>query len=216
MIDANSQLDDQSLYQLIFEPGLSTADSVSNLSGRGVGMDVVRRNVEALRGTIELDSTPGSGCCVQIRLPLTLAIIDGFLVSVGDTPLVIPLDMVTECLEATHVIDDAIYDYRELRGKPLPIIHLRHHFSIDGQPSKRQNIVVVSHGKQQLGLIVDQLLGEQQIVIKPLGTLFSQLKDISGSSILGSGQVALILDIPGMLQKMHEQISSAQCTHFSL
>jgi len=216
LIDANSQLDDQSLYQLIFEPGFSTADSVSNLSGRGVGMDVVRRNVEALRGTIELDSTPGSGCCVQIRLPLTLAIIDGFLVSVGDTPLVIPLDMVTECLEATHVIDDAIYDYRELRGKPLPIIHLRHHFSIDGQPSKRQNIVVVSHGKQQLGLIVDQLLGEQQIVIKPLGTLFSQLKDISGSSILGSGQVALILDIPGMLQKMHEQISSAQCTHFSL
>ena len=204
------------MYQLIYEPGFSTADRVSNLSGRGVGMDVVRRNVEALRGTIELDSTPGSGCCVQIRLPLTLAIIDGFLVSVGDTPLVIPLDMVTECLEATHVIDDAIYDYRELRGKPLPIIHLRHHFSIDGQPSKRQNIVVVSHGKQQLGLIVDQLLGEQQIVIKPLGTLFSQLKDISGSSILGSGQVALILDIPGMLQKMHEQISSAQCTHFSL
>jgi two-component system, chemotaxis family, sensor kinase CheA len=209
LIDKNTPLDEQSLYQLIFEPGFSTAESVSNLSGRGVGMDVVRRNVEALRGTIELDSKPGAGCCVQIRLPLTLAIIDGFLVSVGDTPLVIPLDMVTECLEATHVEEDFAYDYRELRGRPLPIIHLRHHFSISGNHSKRQNIVVVSHGKQQLGLIVDQLLGEQQIVIKPLGTLFSKLKDISGSSILGSGQVALILDIPGMLQKMREQTDSA-------
>ncbi len=209
LIDKNTLLDEQSLYQLIFEPGFSTADCVSNLSGRGVGMDVVRRNVEALRGTIELNSKPGAGCCVQIRLPLTLAIIDGFLVSVGDTPLVIPLDMVTECLEATHLEESVAYDYRELRGRPLPIIHLRHHFSIPGNHSKRQNIVVVSHGKQQLGLIVDQLLGEQQIVIKPLGTLFSQLKDISGSSILGSGQVALILDIQGMLQKMREQTDSA-------
>jgi two-component system, chemotaxis family, sensor kinase CheA len=208
LIDKNTLLDEQSLYQLIFEPGFSTADSVSNLSGRGVGMDVVRRNVEALRGTIELNSKPGAGCCVQIRLPLTLAIIDGFLVSVGDTPLVIPLDMVTECLEATHLEENVAYDYRELRGRPLPIIHLRHHFSIRGNHSKRQNIVVVSHGKQQLGLIVDQLLGEQQIVIKPLGTLFSKLKDISGSSILGSGQVALILDIQGMLQKMREQADS--------
>ena len=90
------QLDEQAAYQLIFEPGFSTAEAISNLSGRGVGMDVVRRNVEALRGTIELESTLHQGCCVRIRLPLTLAIIDGFLVRVGDTPLVIPLDMVTE------------------------------------------------------------------------------------------------------------------------
>ena len=168
-------------------------------------MDGVKRNVEALRGTIELESTPGAGCCVRIRLPLTLAIIDGFLVSVGDTPLVIPLDMVTECLECVSGAHAKVYDYRELRGSPLPLINLRHHFSIDGQRAKRENIVVVSHGKQQLGLIVDHLLGEQQIVIKPLGSLFSQLRDISGSSILGSGQVALILDVPGMLQRMHDE-----------
>ena len=219
IISPDSQLDEQALYQLIFEPGFSTADAVSSLSGRGVGMDVVRRNVEALRGTIELESTPHQGCCVRIRLPLTLAIIDGFLVSVGNTPLVIPLDMVTECLETQPVSlqtsSPAIYDYRELRGKPLPLIHLRHHFSIDGAQSKRQNIVVVSHGKQQLGLVVDQLLGEQQIVIKPLGMLFSQLRDISGSSILGSGQVALILDIPGMLQRMHEQSGARPCAHLA-
>lgn len=205
IIGSDAQLDEYALYQLIFEPGFSTAESVSNLSGRGVGMDVVKRNVEALRGTIELESTPGAGCCVRIRLPLTLAIIDGFLVSVGDTPLVIPLDMVTECLECVSGAHAKVYDYRELRGSPLPLINLRHHFSIDGQRAKRENIVVVSHGKQQLGLIVDHLLGEQQIVIKPLGSLFSQLRDISGSSILGSGQVALILDVPGMLQRMHDE-----------
>ena len=217
LIDPQMQLDEQATYQLIFEPGFSTAEAISNLSGRGVGMDVVRRNVEALRGSIELESILHQGCCVRIRLPLTLAIIDGFLVSVGDTPLVIPLDMVTECLETTSTAHDAsppvVYDYRELRGKPLPLIHLRHHFAIDGAHAKRQNIVVVSHGKQQLGLVVDQLLGEQQIVIKPLGMLFSQLRDISGSSILGSGQVALILDIPGMLQRVHEQSGAKPYAH---
>lgn len=203
-------LDESATYQLIFEPGFSTAETVSNLSGRGVGMDVVRRNVEALRGTIELDSQPGKGCCVRIRLPLTLAIIDGFLVNVGHTPLVIPLDMVTECLDAAGINSQQKYSYRELRGHPLPIINLRHHFAIDGPTAKRENIVVVSHGKQQLGLIVDQLLGEQQIVIKPLGQVFTRLRDISGSSILGSGQVALILDIPGMLQHVHEMLAAAQ------
>lgn len=205
LIDEHAALDDAALYQLIFEPGFSTAEKVSSLSGRGVGMDVVRRNVEALRGTIELLSTPGSGCCVRLRLPLTLAIIDGFLVSVGDTPLVIPLDMVTECLESEQQGGVQTYAYRELRGRPLPLINLRRHFEIEGERAKRENIVVVSHGKNHLGLVVDHLLGEQQIVIKPLGSIFSQLRDISGSSILGSGQVALILDIPGMLQRMHEQ-----------
>ena len=143
-------------------------------------------------------------------MPLTLAIIDGFLVNVGHTPLVIPLDMVTECLDAAGINSQQKYSYRELRGHPLPIINLRHHFAIDGPTAKRENIVVVSHGKQQLGLIVDQLLGEQQIVIKPLGQVFTRLRDISGSSILGSGQVALILDIPGMLQHVHEMLAAAQ------
>ena len=213
LLNANEQLDNQALYQLIFAPGFSTADSISSLSGRGVGMDVVKRSIDALRGSIELDSVPGKGCCVRIRLPLTLAIIDGFLVSVGDTPLVLPLQSVTECLEAHHSdIGDRTYSYLELRGKPLPIVRLREHFGVDNKKSQRENIVVVRQGKQQLGLVVDTLLGEQQIVIKPLGALFEHLHDISGSSILGSGHVALILDISGLQKRVHHRLNNSMAT----
>ncbi len=206
-------ISDQALYQLIFAPGFSTADSISNLSGRGVGMDVVKRSIDALRGTIELDSVMGKGCCVRIRLPLTLAIIDGFLISVGDTPLVLPLESVTECLEARHSdIGDRTYSYLELRGKPLPIVRLREHFGVGSKKPQRENIVVVRQGKQQMGLVVDNLLGEQQIVIKPLGALFEHLHDISGSSILGSGHVALILDIPGLQKRVHHRLNSVTAT----
>lgn len=208
IIHPEDNLDEQALYQLIFAPGFSTAEAVSNLSGRGVGMDVVKRSVEALRGNIELDSHPGKGCCVRIRLPLTLAIIDGFLISVGDTPLALPLESVTECLEAKEEeIGARDYSYMELRGKPLPLVRLRRHFGISAEPAIRENIVVVKQGKQQLGLVVDALLGEQQIVIKPLGSLFEHLPDISGSSILGSGQVALILDIGGLQQRVMSVLS---------
>jgi two-component system, chemotaxis family, sensor kinase CheA len=213
LLSPTEQIDDQSLYQLIFAPGFSTADSVSNLSGRGVGMDVVKRSIDALRGSIELESVMGQGCCVRIRLPLTLAIIDGFLISVGDTPLVLPLQSVTECLEAHQAeIGDRTYSYLELRGKPLPIVRLREHFGVDGKKPPRENIVVVRQGKQQLGLVVDTLLGEQQIVIKPLGALFGHLHDISGSSILGSGLVALILDIPGLQQRVHHRLTTTNAS----
>ncbi|WP_024871974.1 chemotaxis protein CheA [Tolumonas lignilytica] len=213
LISTTDQLNDQALYQLIFAPGFSTAESISNLSGRGVGMDVVKRSIDALRGTIELDSIPGRGCCVRIRLPLTLAIIDGFLISVGETPLVLPLQSVTECLEARYAdIGDRTYSYLELRGKPLPIVRLREHFGVESKKPQRENIVVVRQGKQQLGLVVDTLLGEQQIVIKPLGALFEHLHDISGSSILGSGHVALILDIPGLQQRVHHRLNITMAT----
>ncbi|WP_320153480.1 chemotaxis protein CheW [uncultured Tolumonas sp.] len=213
LLNTNEQLDEQALYQLIFAPGFSTADSISNLSGRGVGMDVVKRSIDALRGSIDLDSVPGKGCCVRIRLPLTLAIIDGFLISVGDTPLVLPLQSVTECLEAHHSdIGDRTYSYLELRGKPLPIVRLREHFGVDSKKPQRENIVVVRQGKQKLGLVVDTLLGEQQIVIKPLGALFEHLHDISGSSILGSGHVALILDIPGLQKRVHHRLNNLMAT----
>lgn len=139
---------------------------------------------------------------------MTLAIIDGFLISVGDTPLALPLESVTECLEAKEEeIGARDYSYMELRGKPLPLVRLRRHFGISAEPAIRENIVVVKQGKQQLGLVVDALLGEQQIVIKPLGSLFEHLPDISGSSILGSGQVALILDIGGLQQRVMSVLS---------
>lgn len=210
LLAADDKSPNSTLFSLIFMPGFSTAETVSNLSGRGVGMDVVKRSIEQLRGSIELDSVQGQGCCVRIRLPLTLAIIDGFLISVDDVPFVLPLQSVTECLELTQPLpNNSAYSYMELRGKPLPLVHLRQHFATPTtQAPKRNNIVVVHHGKQQMGLIVDHLLGEQQIVIKPLGALFEHLPDISGSSILGSGQVALILDIAGLHQRVQRRLSA--------
>jgi two-component system chemotaxis sensor kinase CheA len=199
-------LSDNEICNLIFEPGFSTADAVSNLSGRGVGMDVVRRNIQALRGTVELDSSEGIGSTVRIRLPLTLAIIDGFLVGVGDATYVIPLDMVDECIEHAAWTNDACDgDYLNLRGEVLPYLKLRDMFSVQGETVRRENVVVVRHGSRKAGLVVDRLLGEFQTVIKPLGRVFTNVKGISGSTILGSGEVALIFDIPNLLQRVSSE-----------
>ena len=203
IVAPNHNLSDHEIYQLIFEAGFSTADQVSNLSGRGVGMDVVRRNIEALRGTVELDSTPGEGATVRIRLPLTLAIIDGFLVGVGESAYVVPLDMVLECVELSDADRQALAHraYVNLRGEVLPFVRLRDHFEVAGKGSRRENIVVVHYGSQKAGLVVDQLMGEFQTVIKPLGKMFSGVRGISGSTILGTGEVALILDVPSLIQQ---------------
>ena len=195
---------DQEIYNLIFEPGFSTAQAVTNLSGRGVGMDVVKRNITLLRGTVDLDSQPGKGTVVRIRLPLTLAIINGFLVGIGQSTYVIPLDMVQECIELSE--DDGLASreqgYLDLRGEVLPLVYLRDHFSHEGPAARRQNVVVVRYAELKAGLVVDDLLGEFQTVIKPLGKLFGALRGISGSTILGSGAVALILDVPALLTQI--------------
>ena len=198
LITANAVLSDKDIYALIFEPGFSTADQVSNLSGRGVGMDVVKRNVTSLRGSIDIDSEMGVGATIKIRLPLTLAIIDGFLVGVGTSSFVVPLDHVIECVELPKESDDL--DYMDLRGQVLPFIRLRNFFEIEGELPRRQNVVVVGYGDNKTGLVVDRLMGEFQTVIKPLGRLFNHVKGIGGSTILGSGEVALILSIPAMTQ----------------
>ncbi|GFM79510.1 chemotaxis protein CheA [Pseudomonas cichorii] len=212
MVEPDAQLSDSDIHLLIFEAGFSTAEQVSNLSGRGVGMDVVRSAIDQLRGLIEIDSVAGEGCTFRIRLPLTLAIIDGFLVSVGQDSFVIPLDMVTECMEASEPPLENGYGYLNLRGRPLPCIALDSHFGIKAEPARRRNIVVVSQGRQQAGLIVDQLHGELQTVIKPLGKMFQHLRGISGSTILGSGQVALILDIPSLFRHLQALVESANQT----
>jgi two-component system chemotaxis sensor kinase CheA len=198
LIDAGKSLADAEIYGLIFEPGFSTADQVTNLSGRGVGMDVVKRNITALRGSVAIDSQPGLGTTVTVRLPLTLAIINGFQVGVGKSVFVVPLDMVDECVEFTV---EAGHDYTDLRGQVLPFIRLRDLFEVSGAPAARQNIVVVKHAGQKFGLVVDALMGEAQTVIKPLSKMFAQVQGISGSSILGSGDVALILDVPVLMQQ---------------
>jgi two-component system chemotaxis sensor kinase CheA len=192
---------DDTINMMIFEPGFSTAEQVTNLSGRGVGMDVVRRNIEALRGSIRLNSNPGKGLQVDIRLPLTLAIIDGFLVGVGKSKFVLPLESVVEVIESggQHVKVDASGRHCvELRGAVLPVVRLRTLYSVESSLPERVSIVVVNSPRGQYGIEVEVLLGQNQTVIKPLGRLFKTLRGISGSSILGSGEVALILDVASM------------------
>lgn len=200
LIAADAQLTDHEIYALIFEPGFSTAQQISNLSGRGVGMDVVKRNVTDLRGDIEVTSKPGLGSTIRISLPLTLAIIDGFLVGVGKSSYVIPLDRVVECLELTGDLRE--HDYMDLRGEVLPFIRLRDVFNIEGEHPRRPNVVVVHSSGIKTGLVVDRLIGEFQTVIKPLGKLFGHVEGLGGSTILGSGEVALILDVPVLVSSV--------------
>jgi len=206
LIAPGQALSDGEVYNLIFEPGFSTAEKVTNLSGRGVGMDVVKRNITALRGTVDISSREGAGTTVTVRLPLTLAIIDGFLVKVGDSEFVVPLDMIEECVEFSA---EPGHEYTNLRGHVLPFIRLREFFGVEGGPSEesrhRESIVVIKYAGRKAGLVVDALLGEFQTVIKPLGKMFNQVSCISGSTILGSGDVALILDVPALVGSMESK-----------
>jgi two-component system chemotaxis sensor kinase CheA len=197
LVEPGRALSDTEIYGMIFEPGFSTAEQVTNLSGRGVGMDVVKRNIAALRGTVSVDSKEGVGTTVTVRLPLTLAIINGFLVGLGATVFVVPLEMIEECMELTV---DSNRDYTDLRGSVLPFVRLRELFAIESPAVQRQNVVVVRCGEHRAGLVVDTLLGEFQTVVKPLGKVFNRVRCISGSSILGNGDVALILDVPNLVQ----------------
>ncbi len=198
LVEAGHHMSDSDIYALIFEPGFSTAEKVTNLSGRGVGLDVVKRNITALRGTVGINSEEGVGTRVTVRLPLTLAIIDGFLVGVDKAVYAIPLDMIEECVAYSA---EPGHDYTNLRGQVLPFIRIRELFSVPGKSAKGENIVVLKHAGQKAGLVVDTLLGEFQTVIKPLGQMFAQSKCISGSTILGSGDVALILDVPQLVRQ---------------
>jgi len=206
IVASGQVLTDQEIFRLIFEPGFSTAEQVTNLSGRGVGMDVVKKNIEALRGLVDIESEAGVGSKIVIRMPLTLAIIDGFLVGVGHSSYVIPLDMVFECVELSDAerIEARKQNYINLRDEVLPLMRLRESFNIKGECGGRENIVVVQCGGLKAGLIVDELRGEFQTVIKPLGRIFQGLKGISGSTILGSGEVAVILDVPGLVKQVAE------------
>lgn len=199
LIDPERKLTDSEIYNLIFEAGFSTAEKITNLSGRGVGMDVVKRNIQALRGSVDISSDEGKGTTVTVRLPLTLAIIDGFLVQVGSSVFVIPLDMIEECIEYAT---EPGQDYCNLRGQVLPFVRLRELFRLGGAATRRESIVVLKFGNQRAGLVVDTLLGEFQTVIKPLSPLFSEVRCISGSTILGSGEVALILDVAALMQSV--------------
>jgi len=194
-------LTDQQLYRFIFEPGFSTADKISDLSGRGVGMDVVKRNIEALRGGVAVDSREKQGTTITIRLPLTLAIIEGFSVGVGAETYILPLHSVRECLtlpqdeQRNHDGCGVI----NLRGLPLPYLRLRDWYGLSGEHPARESVVVVEENGLQAGLAVDRLYGAHQTVIKPLGAQFRDVPGIAGSAILGNGRVALIVDVAALL-----------------
>lgn len=202
LISADAQLSDSEVWQLLFLPGFSTAEAVTNLSGRGVGMDVVKRNIESQHGSVEFDSVAGQGTLLRIRLPLTLAIIDGFQFAVGQHRFVVPLDAVLECFELTALTQDvAGASCVNLRGEVLPLVRIATLYELDDAESRgvRHNVVVVQAGMRRAGLVVDTLQGELQAVIKPLSRLFRGLRGVGGSTVLGSGDVALILDVAQMI-----------------
>lgn len=214
VVTAEQSLTEDEIYNLIFEAGFSTAQSVSNISGRGVGMDVVRRNVESLRGTVVVSSVLGEGVKMTVRLPLTLAIIDGFHIRVADESFIIPLDMVEECVTLNHEQKEelAIHGYIKLRNNVLPLIKMADYLGIKtlSKKSSRLNLVVVKFAGQKIGLLVDELQGEAQAVIKPLGRTFQGVTGFAGFTILGSGQLALIMDVPSLIKSAIGKEKSVQ------
>ena len=203
LLTEGEEISDQEIFNLVFKSGFSTAEAVTDLSGRGVGMDVVRRNIELLRGSIEIKSTEGQGTTITIRLPLTLAIIDGFSVVANDETYVIPLEMISECLELpADQISREKLGVINLRGEPLPYVRLREVFGSPGAPPLRENVVVLHREGELAGIAVDRLIGECQAIIKPLSRIFRDVPGVSGSTILDSGRVALILDVAALLNEV--------------
>ena len=202
LLAPDREIPDAELYQFIFEPGFSTASKVTSVSGRGVGMDVVKRNIKSLRGNIQIESVEGEGATFRIQLPLTLAIIDGFRVDVAGTSYVLPLDMVTECIEVSvkELVGKDGGNFLNLRGEVLPFLRMREFFREGINTSARENVVVVEFARHKAGLVVDSLLGEFQTVIKPLGRAYAQIPWLSGATILGSGEISFILDVPMLIQ----------------
>lgn len=198
-----NELSDRDVSSFIFLPGFSTAKKVSGISGRGVGMDVVKRSIDSLRGTIELLSPSCGGTTIVIRLPLTLVIIESLLVKVGDDRFVLPLSMVEECVELDNTRNWAGHgDLIDVRGQLVPFVSLRERFTIGSAPPELQQVVIMNHENQRIGIAVDHVIGQHQAVIKPLGRFYESVEELSGATILGDGTVALIVDVSKMVQRV--------------
>jgi two-component system chemotaxis sensor kinase CheA len=203
LLRQDEEVDDDHILDLIFAPGLTTAESAGDLSGRGVGMDVVKTNIEALRGTVEIESVKGAGTTLRIRLPLTMAIIEGMLVRSGANVFIIPLLSIVECVQPARENIETVGGRGEffmVRGSCVPLVRLYEYF---GTAALVRNpwealVVIVESGRDMLGIMVDEVVGQQQIVIKSLGDHVTSTRAVSGAAILGDGRVALILDVHGM------------------
>ncbi len=207
LLQPGQEVSDAELFGCIFQPGFSTASEVTSLSGRGVGMDVVKRAIVTLRGTIEVTSEPGKGTAITLKLPLTLAIIDGLLVKMANERYIVPLSAVEECVELTRK-DDNRSDGRSflnIRGQIVAFVRLRRLFEVAGAAPEIQKVVIVGLGESRIGLVVDQVLGQHQTVIKSLSRLHDGQEGFSGATILGDGSVALILDVPHLVKFARER-----------
>jgi two-component system chemotaxis sensor kinase CheA len=205
LITKDAELTEKELLKLIFEPGFSTAKAVTSVSGRGVGMDVVKRAIDSLRGTIDIDSKPNVGTTITIRLPLTLAIIDGLQVRVENEYYVIPLSLVEECVELSRSeVEEAGSEQRilHLRGEIVPYIHIREWFNIEGENPPIEQIVITGVEGSRVGIVVDTVIGEHQTVIKSLGRVYKDVEGISGATIKGDGSIALILDVASLVRRV--------------
>ncbi len=214
LVKAGENLTDPEIYQLIFAPGFSTAETVSDVSGRGVGMDVVHRNIEKLRGKVEIQTRLGQGSTFTIFLPLTLAIIDGLMVAVGEQRYIIPTLMVRESFRPTANMISSVHERGEMvsvRGRLSPMLRLYEYFDIQPQAKDPTQgiVVVVGSDHENRCLMVDQLLGKQEVVIKSLGETFKQNRALAGAAILGDGRVGLILDVDYLLRMKNENVKKA-------
>lgn len=202
LIEKGAKLSEKELFNLVFLPGFSTAKQVSNLSGRGVGLDVVKRSIDALRAFVDLSSTLGQGTTVRLTLPLTLAIIEGLLVAVGEGRYVLPMSMVEECVELTaeDVVRAHGNRFASVRGEVVSYVRLRDWFSVTGDAPPIQQIAIANSEGVRFGVVVDQVIGQHQTVIKALGSMFRDVEGLSGATILGDGAVAMIVDLPAIVR----------------
>ncbi|OGW42366.1 MAG: chemotaxis protein CheA [Nitrospirae bacterium GWD2_57_9] len=207
LIQPEAELGESELMELILAPGFSTARNVTGVSGRGVGMDVVKRAIDALRGTIEISSVPGRGTSIMLKLPLTLAIIDGFLTRICGEHFIFPLSLVQECIELSReeALKASNRRLANVRGQIVPYIRLREYFLVSGDSPAFEQIVIVNVDGRRVGLVVDTVVGEHQTVLKSLGKYYHGVEGISGATILGDGTVALILDIPKLVRMVEQQ-----------
>jgi two-component system chemotaxis sensor kinase CheA len=208
LIPADAVLSDKDIFNLILLPGFSTARQVTNVSGRGVGMDAVKRQIDSLRGTLALTSDPGKGARVVITLPLTLAIIDGLLVEVGVDQFIVPMSVVMENVELlrSQRAQNNGRNVIAVRGELIPYIDLRAAFYIDSEAPAVSKVVIVQKEEQRVGLVVDSVLGTHQTVIQSLGKVFRNVNVVSGATIMGDGRVALILDIASIVRHTERAI----------
>jgi two-component system chemotaxis sensor kinase CheA len=208
-LPVSDSMSDADVWQLIFAPGFSTADAVTDISGRGVGMDVVKRNITAMGGIVDIRSFPGKGTTISISLPLTLAILDGMLIKVGDEIYILPLGFVIESLKP---LDSDVREITgkgrviKVRGEYLPFISLYQIFNITPRytvPSEGMIVILESDGTKS-ALFIDEMLGQQQVVVKNLESNYKRVSGVSGATILGDGSVALILDISGLIRSFRQ------------